>query len=118
MDEPLEPNELDLEESFDNTKAEIIADQVSNYEEQGVRLKKDAFILTEGSDEDETLIMTWFDEAKAIKSLEEFSSFAEHILGDYKHTYSTICQGISAVTLAATHLSHYSEQGQITVFQM
>lgn len=43
----------------------------------------------------------WFERAKGIKSIEEFSSFAKELLEETHHDYGTICHAIGALTLAA-----------------
>lgn len=57
----------------------------------------------------------WFERAREIKSIEEFSAFAKELLEDTGHDYGTICHAIGALTVAAGWMG--SHMHGITGFQ-
>ena len=57
----------------------------------------------------------WFERAKGIKSIKEFSAFAKELLVDTSHDYGTICHAIGALTIAAGWMGSYMHG--ITGFQ-
>lgn len=57
----------------------------------------------------------WFEQAADVKTVEELSTFVNHMLNDYNHDYGTICHAIGACAVAAAWLGAHVEG--ITGFQ-
>lgn len=57
----------------------------------------------------------WFERARSIETIEEFSAFAKELLEETEHDYGTVCHAIGALAIAAGWMGSHI-QG-ITGFQ-
>lgn len=58
----------------------------------------------------------WYKEAKNV-NLETLPAFLNHLMGDYRHDYGTICHALTAGSIATMWAMDKHEQGGITGFQ-
>jgi len=58
----------------------------------------------------------WYEEAEKMTP-ENLPAFVQKLLGEYRHSYGTICHAVAAAGLAGAHAIDNSKQGGITYFQ-
>lgn len=70
----------------------------------------------EAINEDMHLEKEWFKTAKEM-TIDELPTFIDHVMGDYKHDYGTLCHAIASCALAAAYAANRHKNGCITGFQ-
>ena len=70
--------------------------------------------ITEESD----IHKTWMEEARAVKTVEDFTAFHHKLMNTYSHDYGTICHAVAALSIAGACLANHDPvMGGITGFQ-